>query len=140
MMFTNIVYSTCFEIIVITSQFAVNNVNHMTNCRYSHLLALFCAGYNMIHFTPLQKLGVSGFCYSVADQLELNPDFSPEGKHYTWRDIGHLVEMLRKDWNMVCITDVVYNHTGKVTAMTCVVILCLLQTGYLVGGGSSSYD
>ncbi|KAA8580498.1 hypothetical protein FQN60_013456 [Etheostoma spectabile] len=71
-------------------------------------------GYNMIHFTPLQKLGVSGFCYSIADQLELNPDFSPEGKHYTWGDVGNLVETLRKDWNMVCISDVVYNHTGNV--------------------------
>ncbi|XP_031163660.1 glycogen debranching enzyme-like isoform X1 [Sander lucioperca] len=69
-------------------------------------------GYNMIHFTPLQKLGVSGFCYSMADQLELNPDFSPEGKHYTWGDVGNLVETLRKDWNMVCISDVVYNHTA----------------------------
>ncbi|XP_029313638.1 glycogen debranching enzyme-like [Cottoperca gobio] len=69
-------------------------------------------GYNMIHFTPLQKLGVSGFCYSMADQLMLNPDFSPEGKHYTWGDIGNLVETLRKDWNMLCITDVVYNHTA----------------------------
>ncbi|XP_031731854.1 glycogen debranching enzyme-like [Anarrhichthys ocellatus] len=69
-------------------------------------------GYNMIHFTPLQKLGVSGFCYSIADQLKLNPDFLPEGQHYTWGDIGALVEMLRKDWNMVCITDVVYNLTA----------------------------
>ncbi|GAA6219495.1 glycogen debranching enzyme-like [Lates japonicus] len=69
-------------------------------------------GYNMIHFTPLQKLGVSGCCYSVADQLELNPDFSPNGRPCTWRDIGELVEMLRKDWGMVCITDVVYSHTA----------------------------
>uniref|UniRef100_A0A8C2KCD4 Amylo-alpha-1, 6-glucosidase, 4-alpha-glucanotransferase n=1 Tax=Cyprinus carpio TaxID=7962 RepID=A0A8C2KCD4_CYPCA len=56
--------------------------------------------YNMIHFTPLQKLGASQSCYSIADQLELNPDFSPPGKNYTWMD-----------WNMLCITDVVYNHT-----------------------------
>ncbi|XP_071341644.1 glycogen debranching enzyme-like isoform X2 [Trachinotus anak] len=69
-------------------------------------------GYNMIHFTALQKLGSSGCCYSIADQLELNPDFSRDGTSYTWRDIGNLVEMLRKDWNMVCITDVVYNHTA----------------------------
>ncbi|XP_071756275.1 glycogen debranching enzyme-like [Centroberyx gerrardi] len=69
-------------------------------------------GYNMIHFTPLQKLGSSGSCYSLTDQLELNPDFSPKGKHCTWMDIGNLVEKMRKDWNMVCITDVVYNHTA----------------------------
>ncbi|XP_028289153.1 glycogen debranching enzyme-like [Parambassis ranga] len=69
-------------------------------------------GYNMIHFTPLQKLGASGSCHSVSDQLELNPSFSPEGKLCTWRDIGRLVETLRTDWSMVCITDVVYNHTA----------------------------
>ena len=69
----------------------------------------------MIHFTPMQKLGASGHCYAIADQLTLNPDFSPEGTHYTWEDLGDLVETLRKDWNMVCITDVVYNHTGKTT-------------------------
>ncbi|XP_040922154.1 glycogen debranching enzyme-like isoform X2 [Toxotes jaculatrix] len=66
----------------------------------------------MIHFTPLQKLGVSGTCHSITDQLELNPDFSPDGKPCAWRDIGDLVEMLRKEWNMVCITDMVYNHTA----------------------------
>uniref|UniRef100_A0A665URJ1 Glycogen debranching enzyme n=1 Tax=Echeneis naucrates TaxID=173247 RepID=A0A665URJ1_ECHNA len=69
-------------------------------------------GYNMIHFTPLQKLGSSSCCYSIADQLELNPDFSPDGKPYTWRDVGNLVERLRKDWSMVCISDVVYSHTA----------------------------
>ncbi|CAN9506545.1 unnamed protein product [Ophioblennius macclurei] len=69
-------------------------------------------GYNMIHFTPLQKLGVSGLCYSISDQLELNSAFSPKGKSCTWADIGNLVEMLRKDWNMICISDVVYDHTA----------------------------
>ncbi|XP_046879349.1 glycogen debranching enzyme-like isoform X1 [Hypomesus transpacificus] len=69
-------------------------------------------GYNMIHFTPLQKLGLSRSCYSLADQLELNPDFSPPGKNYTWMDVGQLVDKLKKEWNMVCITDVVYNHTA----------------------------
>ncbi|KAM7370254.1 hypothetical protein PAMP_011523 [Pampus punctatissimus] len=66
----------------------------------------------MIHFTLLQRLGGSGSCFSLADQLMLNPDFSLEGKHYTWRDIGNLVDTMRKAWNMLCITDVVYNKTG----------------------------
>nr|XP_055038988.1 glycogen debranching enzyme-like isoform X1 [Misgurnus anguillicaudatus] len=69
-------------------------------------------GYNMIHLTPLQKLGISRSCYSIADQLELNPDFSPPGKNYTWTDVGNLTEKLKKEWNMICITDVVYNHTA----------------------------
>lgn len=74
---------------------------------HMHLL-----GYNMIHFTPLQTLGESRSCYSLADQLELNPDFSPPGQTYTWKDVGNLVEKMKNEWNMLCITDVVYNHTG----------------------------
>ncbi|KAI5624143.1 glycogen debranching enzyme isoform X2, partial [Silurus asotus] len=69
-------------------------------------------GYNMIHLTPLQTLGESRSCYSIADQLELNPDFSPPGKNYTWSDVGNLTEKIRNEWDMVCITDVVYNHTA----------------------------
>ncbi|XP_069497645.1 glycogen debranching enzyme isoform X2 [Ambystoma mexicanum] len=70
------------------------------------------SGYNMIHFTPLQTLGTSRSCYSLADQLQLNPDFSRPGKTYTWSDVGKLVSKMRKEWNMLCITDVVYNHTA----------------------------
>uniref|UniRef100_A0A6I8SWU4 Glycogen debranching enzyme n=1 Tax=Xenopus tropicalis TaxID=8364 RepID=A0A6I8SWU4_XENTR len=69
-------------------------------------------GYNMIHFTPLQTLGESRSCYSLADQLQLNPDFSRPGKVYGWDDVGKLVEKMRKEWNMLSITDVVYNHTA----------------------------
>ncbi|XP_036376850.1 glycogen debranching enzyme-like isoform X2 [Megalops cyprinoides] len=70
------------------------------------------SGYNMIHFTPLQMLGLSRSCYSLADQLELNPDFSLPGQKRTWADVGKLVEKLKKEWNVACITDVVYNHTA----------------------------
>ncbi|XP_027132295.1 glycogen debranching enzyme-like isoform X1 [Larimichthys crocea] len=70
------------------------------------------SGYNMIHFTPLQTLGESRSCYSLADQLTFNPEFSPEGESYNWEDVGALVEKLRTEWNMLCITDVVYNHTA----------------------------
>lgn len=74
------------------------------------------AGYNMVHFTPLQTLGESRSCYSLADQLELNPEFSPPGKKYDWSDVGDLMEKLKNEWNMLCITDVVYNHTGVIKA------------------------
>ncbi|XP_072500200.1 glycogen debranching enzyme isoform X2 [Notamacropus eugenii] len=70
------------------------------------------SGYNMIHFTPLQTLGLSRSCYSLANQLELNPDFSTPNKQYTWSDVGQLVEKMKKEWNVLCITDVVYNHTA----------------------------
>lgn len=73
----------------------------------------FPSGYNMIHFTPLQTLGESRSCYSLADQLTFSPEFSPEGRRYTWADVGALVGKLKTDWGMLCLTDVVYNHTGE---------------------------
>ncbi|KAL6104713.1 agl [Pungitius sinensis] len=70
------------------------------------------SGYNMIHFTPLQTLGESRSCYSLADQLNFNPEFSSDSRSYSWEDVGALVTKLKKEWNMLCITDVVYNHTA----------------------------
>lgn len=70
------------------------------------------AGYNMVHLTPLQTLGESRSCYSLADQLSFNPEFSPEGQNYGWEDVGAVVEKFKNEWNMLCITDVVYNHTA----------------------------
>ncbi|XP_006015059.1 glycogen debranching enzyme isoform X2 [Alligator sinensis] len=70
------------------------------------------SGYNMIHLTPVQKLGRSRSSYSLADQLEVNPDFSSPNYKCTWSDVGKLVEKMKNEWNMLCITDVVYNHTA----------------------------
>ncbi|XP_029380341.1 glycogen debranching enzyme-like isoform X2 [Echeneis naucrates] len=70
------------------------------------------SGYTMIHFTPLQTLGESRSCYSIADQLTFNPEFSPLGHSHSWADLGALVEKMQKEWNILCITDVVYNHTA----------------------------
>ncbi|KAM8930067.1 glycogen debranching enzyme isoform 1-T1 [Pelodytes ibericus] len=71
------------------------------------------SGYNMVHFTPLQTLGTSRSCYSLADQLQLNPDFSRPGKTYNWSDVGKLVDKMKKEWDVLSITDVVYNHTAS---------------------------
>ncbi|XP_058515908.1 uncharacterized protein LOC131479414, partial [Ochotona princeps] len=35
-------------------------------------------GYNVVHFTPLQALGESGSCYSIADQLHISEYFLDE--------------------------------------------------------------
>lgn len=44
------------------------------------LLVSHKSGYNMIHFTPLQKLNSeSHSSYSISDQLSLNPAFSTSG-------------------------------------------------------------
>ncbi|XP_028588602.2 glycogen debranching enzyme isoform X2 [Podarcis muralis] len=71
------------------------------------------SGYNMVHLTPVQKLGLSRSCYSLADQLEINPDFSTPNKKCSWSELGQLVEKMKNEWNMLCITDVVYNHTAS---------------------------
>lgn len=72
----------------------------------------------MVHLTPVQKLGLSRSCYSLADQLEINPDFSVPGKKIGWNDIGKLVEKMKNEWDMLCITDVVYNHTGMLISLS----------------------
>lgn len=96
----------------------INGTNHRIKCLnilfiiFYYILFHFL-GYNMVHFTPLQTLGKSRSCYSLANQLELNPDFSTPGKKYTWNDVGKLVHKMRTEWDMLCITDVVYNHTGE---------------------------
>jgi len=39
-------------------------------------------GYNMVHFTPLQKLNAeSNSSYSISDQLQPNPTFTSSSKY-----------------------------------------------------------
>ncbi|XP_077981674.1 glycogen debranching enzyme-like [Glandiceps talaboti] len=70
------------------------------------------SGYNVIHFTPLQELGASKSSYSLRDQHAISPHFHDDGQKPTYDQVGQFVEKLNKEWNMVCITDVVWNHTS----------------------------
>ncbi|XP_072940329.1 glycogen debranching enzyme isoform X2 [Epargyreus clarus] len=75
------------------------------------------AGYNMIHFTPVQELGASNSSYSIANQLRLNPRFSGDaGREATFADVENLVAKMRAEWKMLSICDVVLNHTANETA------------------------
>ncbi|CAG0880925.1 unnamed protein product [Darwinula stevensoni] len=71
------------------------------------------AGFNMIHFTPIQELGNSLSAYSLADQLKLNSMFSTKDRQYAIEDVAQLVESMRKDWEVVSICDIVLNHSAN---------------------------
>ena len=69
------------------------------------------AGYNMIHFTPVQELGSSNSAYSISNQLKLNPSFGD----VDYDQLKTFIEFLNKNWSILSITDVVLNHTANET-------------------------
>ena len=70
-------------------------------------------GYNMIHITPIQDLGKSNSSYSIKDQLKLNPIFCKPGQSYVFKDVEKLVAKVNREWKMLSMTDLVYNHTAN---------------------------
>ncbi|XP_066154980.1 glycogen debranching enzyme isoform X1 [Euwallacea fornicatus] len=72
------------------------------------------SGYNVIHFTPIQELGASHSCYSLSEQLRLNPIFNEvDGRKPTFEDIEKLTCKMRKEWKMLSVCDIVLNHTAN---------------------------
>uniref|UniRef100_A0A0K0E803 Glycogen debranching enzyme n=1 Tax=Strongyloides stercoralis TaxID=6248 RepID=A0A0K0E803_STRER len=65
-------------------------------------------GYNMIHLTPIQTLGESDSCYSIADHLTLDGRYKG-----SLNDVEKLLQKLRDKWGMLVIQDVVWNHAAK---------------------------
>lgn len=72
-------------------------------------------GYNMIHFTPLQELGDSNSAYSLRDQRHLSPAYSDDNNQYTYKDVDQLVRKMAKEWKVLSLTDLVFNHTSTDT-------------------------
>lgn len=64
--------------------------------------------YNMIHFTPLQIRGESNSPYSIFDQLQFDPNF-----FNSEQDVANLINHLHKDYNLLSMTDIVFNHTAN---------------------------
>jgi glycogen debranching enzyme len=83
------------------------------------------SGYNMIHFTPIQvkkpfvqkaspkkkllkshlspykALGMSRSCYSLCDQLKVNPSFSIDiKKEASFEDVAKLITKWKEEWNV----------------------------------------
>ncbi|KAI2010691.1 bifunctional 4-alpha-glucanotransferase/amylo-alpha-1,6-glucosidase [Ophidiomyces ophidiicola] len=73
-----------------------------------HLEGIGRRGYNVVHFTPLMKRGSSDSPYSIFNQLEFDPSTFPNGE----KDITDMVEKMEKDYGLLALTDVVWNHTA----------------------------
>jgi len=71
------------------------------------------AGYNAIHFTPVQTLGSSNSAYSIADYHQLNPAFEA-----SLNGLEALVQKLEREWHMLSIQDVVWPMPFSMTKLT----------------------
>jgi len=75
----------------------------------NHLRGISQRGYNMVHFTPLMIRGASNSPYSIYDQLQFDKAVFPNGE----KDVAHLVKKMQSEFNMLAMTDVVWNHTAN---------------------------
>jgi glycogen debranching enzyme len=75
----------------------------------NHLRGISQRGYNMVHFTPLMIRGVSNSPYSIYDQLQFDDSVFPNGE----ADVARMVEQMHTEFNMLAMTDVVWNHTAN---------------------------
>ena len=90
-------------------------------------------GYNMVHFTPIQQLGSSRSAYSISNQLRLDSSYLPSSHTHTettvtftncagerkelrfdsaFVDVCNLIKQLHREWGLLSIVDVVWNHTS----------------------------
>ena len=67
--------------------------------------------YNMVHFTPLQHRGESNSPYSIYDQLEFDPAHFKSAE-----DVEKMVKHVHRDYGMLALTDIVFNHTANNSA------------------------
>ena len=74
-----------------------------------HLHGISARGYNMVHYTPLMIRGDSNSPYSLYDQLAFDPAYFPNGE----ADITALTTKMEKDYGLLSMTDVVWNHTAN---------------------------
>lgn len=83
----------------------------------SHLEGMRNAGYNMIHFVPLQARGASNSPYSIHDQTAFSDDlFDENDVKLSASDKFDLVKKqllrIQDEYGIMCLSDVVWNHTS----------------------------
>ena len=77
------------------------------------------AGYNMIHFVPLQKRGASNSPYSIYDQMSLSDDLFTTpllSEDQKYQRLETELKRLHDVDGILAITDIVWNHTAHNSA------------------------
>lgn len=83
-----------------------------------HLKVAAQAGYNMIHYTPLQVRGASNSPYSIADQLDFSHDMfdakvgNSSSPHERFTTLQAWLRKIKDEYGMLSMMDVVLNHTA----------------------------
>lgn len=69
-------------------------------------------GYNFIHITPIQKLGMSNSLYSIQDHLALSTELFPGFEKETQKleALKETIDRLENVHGIGCVVDVVLNH------------------------------
>ena len=91
------------------------------------------SGYNMLHFTPIQQLGRSRSAYSISNQLRMDSSYLPANHTHSdvtvsystregtrkklvvessFLEVQKLVKEIHREWGLLSIVDVVWNHTS----------------------------
>lgn len=70
------------------------------------------SGYNMIHLTPIHQLGCSNSSYSISDHHALIETVHELNHMVDFVDVENLVNKIEKNWNMLTVQDVVWNHAA----------------------------
>ncbi|GAM23279.1 hypothetical protein SAMD00019534_064540 [Acytostelium subglobosum LB1] len=84
----------------------------------THIAAASNTGYNMIHFTPVQEVGVSGSCYSIYDQLALasslfEPGKAPANEEARMAALDQVIKLAESKYGVLSMIDLVWNHTAN---------------------------
>lgn len=74
-------------------------------------------GYNVLHYTPLQKRGESQSPYSIADQMVYDPELFESDWKGTNEEglelVKNSLKIAREEFGLLSLTDVVLNHTAN---------------------------
>eukprot|EP01147_Barroeca_monosierra_P006020 gene6020-7349_t len=85
---------------------------------WDRILVTANAGFNAVHFCPLQEMGSSRSPYSIRDQLRLEPSTFGCDQQHAKKLLKQFMDKARQPradggLDLVFLIDVVYNHTSK---------------------------